>query len=76
TLLKTCISSNSRIYSENIFTIPDMQVTMTPTTAIAAETQVLWMVESGFTQSRPVIIAKVGDVLLLHKELLLILMIL
>ncbi|KAG1854546.1 hypothetical protein F4604DRAFT_1932817 [Suillus subluteus] len=51
TLLKTCISSNSRIYSENIFTIPDMQVTMMPTTAIAAETQLLWMVESGFTQS-------------------------
>ncbi|KAG1834046.1 hypothetical protein DFJ58DRAFT_624156, partial [Suillus subalutaceus] len=76
TLLKTCVSSNSQIYSENIFTIPDMQVTMTPTTTIAAETQLLWMVESGFTQSRPAIMAKVGDVLLSHEELLLILMIL
>ncbi|KAG1820807.1 hypothetical protein DFJ58DRAFT_739240 [Suillus subalutaceus] len=46
---------------ENIFTIPDMQVTMMPTTTIAAETQLLWMVESGFTQSRPAIMAKVGD---------------
>ncbi|KAG1886588.1 hypothetical protein F4604DRAFT_1542733, partial [Suillus subluteus] len=76
TLLKTCVSSNSRIYSEDIFTIPDMQLTMTPTTAVAAETQLLWMVESGFTQSRTAIMAKMGDVLLSHEELVLMLMIL
>ncbi|KAG1744031.1 uncharacterized protein EDB91DRAFT_1246916 [Suillus paluster] len=76
TLLKTCILINSRMYPEHLFTIPDMQVTMKPTTAIAAETQLLWMVESGFTQSRVAIMTKMGDILLSHKELLLILMIL
>jgi hypothetical protein len=76
TLLKTSVLTNSRMYSKHIFTIPDMQVTMKPTTAIAAETQLLWMVESGFTQSRVAIMTKMGDILLSHEELLLILMIL
>ncbi|KAG1726016.1 uncharacterized protein EDB91DRAFT_1254529 [Suillus paluster] len=52
------------------------QTIMKPTTAIAAETQLLWMVESRFTQSWVAIMTKMGDILLLHKELLLILMIL
>ncbi|KIK35755.1 hypothetical protein CY34DRAFT_95522 [Suillus luteus UH-Slu-Lm8-n1] len=43
---------------------------------IAAETQLLWMVECGFTQSQVVIMMKMEDILLSHKELLLIPMIL
>ncbi|KAG2344281.1 hypothetical protein BDR05DRAFT_882897 [Suillus weaverae] len=76
TLLKTSILTNSQMYSEHLFTIPDMQVTMKPTTATAAETQLLWMAESGFTQSWVAIMTKMEDTLLSHEELLLILMIL
>ncbi|KAG1840926.1 hypothetical protein DFJ58DRAFT_634747, partial [Suillus subalutaceus] len=76
TLLKTSVLTNSRMYSEHLFTIPDMQVTMKPTTTTAAETQLLWMAESGFTQSRVAIMTKMEDTLLSHEELLLILMIL
>ncbi|KAG1833676.1 hypothetical protein DFJ58DRAFT_736005 [Suillus subalutaceus] len=70
TLLKTSVLTNSRMYSEHRFTIPDMQVTMKPTTTTAAETQLLWMAESGFTQSRVAIMTKMEDTLLSHEELL------
>ncbi|KAG1856779.1 hypothetical protein F4604DRAFT_1931784 [Suillus subluteus] len=64
------------IYSEDIFTIPDMQLTLTPTTSEAAETEVLWYTETAFSQSKCVALKKIETVLLTHHEIICILFIL
>ncbi|OJA15934.1 hypothetical protein AZE42_02648 [Rhizopogon vesiculosus] len=68
-LLLAGVSSNRQIYSEEVYTIPDMQVTITPLTAKAAETQVLWLVESGFSQTQPAIFKKIEHVIMSHNEI-------
>ncbi|KAG1783207.1 hypothetical protein EV702DRAFT_933809, partial [Suillus placidus] len=64
------------IYSEDIFTIPDMQLTLTPTTSEAAETEVLWYTETAFSQSKHLALKKIEKVLLTHRKILFILFIL
>jgi len=68
-LLKAGVSNNSRVYSSEIYTIPDMQVTIKPITAEAAETQVLWLVESAFSQTRPAVFKKMEEVITSHNEI-------
>lgn len=63
------------IYSEDIFTIPDMQLTLTPTTSEAAETEVLWYTETAFSQFKHLTLIKIEKVLT-HSEILFILFIL
>ncbi|KAG1799138.1 uncharacterized protein BJ212DRAFT_1305590 [Suillus subaureus] len=66
----------SHIYSEDIFTIPDMQITLTPTTSEVAETKVLWYTETVFSQSKRMALKKIEKVLLTHRKILFILFIL
>ena len=75
-LLQVNVSGNSRIYSDGVFTVPDMQITITPNTRAIAETELLWIVESGFSQTRPLIIEKVEKVIASHPKLELVLMVL
>ncbi|KAG2078399.1 hypothetical protein BDR04DRAFT_1147092 [Suillus decipiens] len=65
-----------RIYSEDIFTILDMQLTLTPTTSEAAEAEVLWYMETTFSQSKHLALKKIETVLLTHHEILFILFVL
>ncbi|KAG2110897.1 uncharacterized protein F5147DRAFT_772165 [Suillus discolor] len=64
------------IYSEDIFTIPNMQLTLTPTTSEAAETEVLWYMETIFSQSKCVALKKIEKVLVTHCKIICILFIL
>ncbi|KAG1902917.1 uncharacterized protein F5891DRAFT_1214238 [Suillus fuscotomentosus] len=60
----------------DIFTIPDMQLTLTPTTSEAAETEVLWYMETVFSQSKCVALKKIEKVLIAYPEIICILFIL
>ncbi|KAG2083678.1 uncharacterized protein F5147DRAFT_660108 [Suillus discolor] len=64
------------IYLEDIFTIPDMQLTLTPTTSEVAETEVLWYTETAFSQSKCVALKKIEKVLVTHRKIICILFIL
>jgi hypothetical protein len=44
-------------------------VTIKPITAEAAETQVLWLVESAFSQTRPAVFKKMEEVITSHNEI-------
>ncbi|KAG1884408.1 hypothetical protein F4604DRAFT_1677039 [Suillus subluteus] len=64
------------IVSSEIFTIPDMQITLTPTTKKPSPTQVLWYTETTFTQTKRMALGKIEKVLLSHHEIACVLFIL
>ncbi|KAG1828941.1 hypothetical protein EV424DRAFT_1536174 [Suillus variegatus] len=56
------------ISSEEIFTIPDLQITLTPTTKRPSATQVLWYMETAFTQTKRMALGKIEKVIASHHE--------
>ncbi|KAG1858321.1 hypothetical protein C8R48DRAFT_674364 [Suillus tomentosus] len=65
-----------RILSEEIFTIPDLQITLTPTTKSPSATQVLWYMETTFTQTKHMVLGKIEEVIASHHEVACVLFIL
>ncbi|KAG2038299.1 hypothetical protein BDR03DRAFT_1010001 [Suillus americanus] len=65
-----------RILSKEIFTIPDLQITLTPTTKRPSVTQVLWYVETAFTQTKCMALGKIEKVIASHHEVACVLFIL
>ncbi|KAG1894102.1 uncharacterized protein F5891DRAFT_1195661 [Suillus fuscotomentosus] len=64
-----------RISSKEIFTIPDLQITLT-TTKRPSATQVLWYVETAFTQTKCMVLGKIEKVIASHHEVACVLFIL
>ncbi|KAG1730082.1 hypothetical protein EDB19DRAFT_1832159 [Suillus lakei] len=65
-----------RILSEEIFTIPDLQITLTPTIKKLSATQVLWYTETAFSQTKCMALGKIEKVLISHHKITCILFIL